>query len=154
MLLTSARLGGVAGGFAHASLLTALAFFAVAFLFRAAQPAAAPALCAAVSCETVVVWDAQSGGFQSPPPCLNHGCSAGCSAGASGEGGGWQTCKCGGQVEPRCCHLIYMSDGGGGYDVSTAGTCSASQGCGGGTCIPWFEGVEEEYFEITALCAI
>jgi hypothetical protein len=84
----------------------------------------APAACVSVSCETFVVFDSQNGGLQMPPPCVNHGCPAGCSGGNSAEGGGWQTCKCGGQVEPRCCHLLYRDNGEGGYEQSFAGSVS------------------------------
>lgn len=139
----------------HAALIAVLTCVSSAFLFRAKTPAAVSARCTAVNCETIVVYDAQNGGFQAPPPCLNQGCAAGCSHGGSGVGGGWLTCKCGGQVEPRCCHVIYRPDGFGGYDVSTAGTCSQSQGCPGGTtCFPLVEGIEGEFFEITAACSI
>jgi len=154
MISTVQRLGYVPD-LVHAALIAVLACVSSAFLFRATPRAAVSTRCASVSCETIVVYDAQNGGFQVPPPCLNQGCAAGCSHGGSSVGGGWLTCKCGGQVEPRCCHVIYKPDGLGGYDVSTAGTCSQSQGCPGGTtCFPLVEGIEGEFFEITAACSI
>lgn len=118
----------------------------------------APAACVSVSCETFVVFDSQNGGLQMPPPCVNHGCPAGCSGGNSAEGGGWQTCKCGGQVEPRCCHLLYRDNGEGGYEQSFAGFCEseAHPSCPpGDPCRIDFAGQSEPYYiEFYAVCGI
>ncbi len=120
----------------------------------AVAPSAGPA-CRSVSCESFVVID----GPTISTPCINHGCGAGCSPGPSNstkDGGGWSTCKCGGQVEPRCCHVIFRVD----YDlltyeVESDGDCgSQNSNCPGGTkCGFWkLESIDGSFKEFGAIC--
>lgn len=148
-------------GSASAAALLLVALIGTFVLLRGGAHSAAavpPATCVSVSCETFVVFDSQNGGLQMPPPCVNHGCPAGCSGGSSTEGGGWQTCKCGGQVEPRCCHLLYRDNGEGGYEVSSAGFCESEDhpSCPEGDgCTFEIAGQSEPlYYERYALCGV
>lgn len=137
------------------------------FPFPSSSHAVAPAAvnpattsaCASVNCETAIVYDETEGGFVEPPPCINHGCSAGCSPGDSASelfGGGWSTCLCGGEIEPRCCHIIYRGDEEGGYEWTTDGNCSAQQsGCAQGSVCGWIStgSLDPLVFEVLAGCA-
>ena len=161
-MIRSHRSGCAPRGLANALFLVLLATATCAVLFRSSFPpsaAASSASCASVSCETRIVFDSEAGGIQHPPPCVNHGCAAGCYGGLSGQGGGWQTCKCAGQVEPRCCHLLYKPAGEG-YDVLEGGGCRTSgdegdpfASCPAGVCsIDVFVVIDPPYYEMYATC--
>ena len=111
--------------------------------------------CGSVSCAGFVVYE--NGAYYTP--CVNCGCVAPCSSGPSGStelGGGWSACKCGGQVEPRCCHLIFRFDEeNNDWEWFHAGDCNPTGSpCPAGECawnVTWSE--DETSFEVSAGCS-
>jgi hypothetical protein len=140
------------------SLSAAATYLPIPARVSATVSSATLSSCASVSCEGFLVVDEN----EIFTPCVNHGCAAGCSTGASSstkEGGPWSTCKCGGQVEPRCCHLLFVVDQSQGtFSVQSDGSCkegpNANSACPeGNTCGFWREASEDESFqEFGAIC--